>query len=136
MLKDVLKKHGLKATPRRLQILTLFNEQGCKPMDAESVFKKFKGNAIDLVTVYRTLTSFAEKGILKRVDVHKDSIYYEFAEHHHHHIVCTVCGLIEGFDGCNINAVSKKALSESSKFNIINEHSLELFGVCKSCIKR
>ncbi len=135
MSKDILKKHGLKVTPGRLQILNLFNEHGCKPMDAESVYKKLKGKSIDMVTVYRTVTSFEERGILKRVDLHKDSVYYELADHHHHHIVCTACGLIEGFEMCNIDVVSKKALSKSSKFNVINEHSLELFGVCKSCAR-
>jgi Fur family transcriptional regulator, ferric uptake regulator len=133
--KDILKKHGMKATLGRLEILNLFSQQGCAPMDAESVYKKLKRKSMDLVTVYRTVTSFEKKKILKRVDLHKDSVYYELADHHHHHIVCTTCGLIEGFEMCNIAVVSKKVLSNSSKFNIINEHSLEFFGVCTSCYK-
>ena len=93
--------------------------------------------AINEATVYRTLSSFEEKGIIKRVDLRKDSLYYELSSaHHHHHIVCTGCGTIEDFESCQIEKVSDKVLSQSSKFSIIKEHSLELFGVCNTCTKK
>jgi Fur family ferric uptake transcriptional regulator len=135
MSKDLLKEHKLKATPARLAILELFESAGCKALNAEEIHTRLRTKKIDLVTVYRTLTSFEERGIFNRVDLHKDSVCYELAKHHHHHIVCTACGLIEGFDACNIDQLSKKALASSSKFKAISQHSLELFGVCKSCAK-
>jgi Fur family ferric uptake transcriptional regulator len=72
---------------------------------------------------------------LKRVNLHKDSIYYELAKHHHHHIICTDCGTLESFEDCNIKNISKSILQNSSKFNSIDHHSLEFFGVCMSCAK-
>lgn len=149
MAAEILKRRKLKLTPARLAVLALFESSLCQPLSADDIhlkLKKLKKAEIDLVTVYRTLASFEKEGILKKVDLHKSAAYYELADgtadggskrkHHHHHIVCTACGLIEGFDDCNVEALSKKALAASSKFSSVSKHSLELFGVCKACSKR
>jgi Fur family ferric uptake transcriptional regulator len=131
---DILKQAGFKVTSPRISILKSFSGD-CTPMSAEVIHKKLKNSKIDLVTVYRTLASFEKGGIVKRVDLHKDSAYYELASHHHHHIICKECGLVEGFDQCNVQQLSKSALQSSSKFKTIESHSLEFFGICKNCMK-
>lgn len=137
MTKDfshILKETGFKITPPRLAILNVFSDD-CKPVNAENIHEKLKNKKINIVTIYRTLASFELAGILKRVDLQKDSAYYELAGHHHHHIVCTDCGLVESFDECDILPLSKKVLAHSSKFKAVTKHSLELFGLCKTCNK-
>ena len=131
-LQQILVENTLKVTPPRLAILDVFSED-CKPINAEYIFDKLKKKNINLVTIYRTLSSFEKAGILKRVDLHKDAVYYELGNHHHHHIVCTLCGAVESFDDCDIKVLSKKVLNHSTKFKKINQHSLEFFGVCKVC---
>ena len=133
-LSNILIKHGFKITLPRLAILSVFSHE-CKPVNAEIIHKKLKKEKINIVTIYRTLASFELLGILKRVELQKDSTYYELAGHHHHHIICTNCGFIESFDECDILSLSKKTLAQSSQFKTINNHSLELFGVCNTCIK-
>ena len=128
----ILKENGFKVTQTRILILKAFSV-GCNPVNAEDIFKSLKKSKINLVTIYRTLTSFEEKGILKRIDLHKDSAYYELNDHHHHHIICTGCGLIESLGDCNEEGLSKSALKKSTKFKIISQHSLEFFGVCRKC---
>ena len=133
-LKAQINERGLKATSAREHILAVFSEE-CHPLNADAIHKMLgKKSSIDLVTIYRTLASFEAAGLLKKVDLHKDSVYYEL-NHHHHHIVCTSCGDIEGFEGCDAEKLVKKAVAKSSKFKSIRQHSLELFGVCKSCAK-
>ena len=129
---NLLKEKGFKVTPTRLLILDSFSV-GCNPLNAEDIFKSLKKSKINLVTIYRTLTSFEEEGILKRIDLHKDSAYYELADHHHHHIICTDCGLIESLGDCNEASLSKSALKKSKKFQTVSQHSLEFFGVCREC---
>lgn len=131
-LSNILKTKGFKTTPIRLAILEVFSHD-CEPVNAESIFKKLKKQKVNIVTIYRTLLSFENAGILKRIDLQKDSIYYELATHHHHHIICTDCGLVEGFEGCDLDSLTDKVLKTSNKFNTITKHSLELFGVCKKC---
>ncbi len=130
--KAVLKRSGLKTTPARISVLKIFSEK-CQPLSAEDISKKLKKKDIDLVTIYRTLSSFEEERILRRVDLHKESQYYELGEHHHHHIVCSRCGFIEELEGCDIEKLVTKLTSGSKDFKIIKDHSLEFFGICKKC---
>ena len=134
-LSKILKESGFKVTPARLAVLGIFSND-CKPINAEHIFAKLKKEKINLVTIYRTLTSFEKAGILKRVDLHKESVYYELADHHHHHIICTDCGTVESFEECGVKKLSKNILDKSSKFKVINQHSLEFFGKCNGCVKK
>jgi Fur family ferric uptake transcriptional regulator len=131
---SMLRKAGLKATPARLSILAAFSKKHL-PLSADDVTAALKGKKVDAVTVYRTLASLEKSSILKRVDLRKGSAHFEMADDHHHHIVCKGCGDIEDFELCNAEAVSRQALKESKRFSEIQEHSLELFGLCKSCAK-
>ncbi len=155
---------GLKATRSRQEILGLFSG-GCRPLNADFIWKKLSTKEINRASVFRTLASFEAAGILKRVDLRKGSAFYELKDSgvfasarqlrngpgndgrkhktdhrykrhdHHHHIVCTDCGKTESFKNCDIEKVSEKILRKSPSFKAINEHSLELFGMCKMCAK-
>lgn len=133
-ISDILKTNGFKITSTRLAILKVFSSD-CKPINAEYIHDKLKKEKVNIVTIYRTLISFENAGIIKRVDMQKDSVYYELAGHHHHHIICTDCGMVESFDGCDLDNLSKEVLKSSNNFSLINKHSLELFGLCKKCCK-
>lgn len=133
-LEVILKEARLKVTKNRLLILGVFSED-CKPLSADDIFRKLHSHHINLVTVYRTLLSFERAKIITKVDLSRESVYYELASHHHHHIVCIDCGVIESFDGCGLEGLAKKTLHTSVKFDTIDKHSLEFFGVCKKCAK-
>lgn len=134
----LLKEVGLKVTDSRLEILHIFSVD-CHPINAEYIYSKLKNKHINQVTVYRTLFSLEKARIIKKIDLRKDSAYYELAdkspERHHHHLVCTDCGCTESFEICQIENISKEVLKKSSLFKAVSEHSLELFGLCKSCSK-
>ena len=137
MTKDfalTLKKATLKVTPARQAILETFSSD-CKPINAEYIHQKLQDKGFNIVTIYRTLASLERAGIIKKVDLRKGSAYYELAGNHHHHVVCTSCGKTEGFENCSMDTISKDVLRRSSLFTTINQHSLELFGICKSCSK-
>lgn len=132
----ILRKAGLKTTVPRLAILKVL-EKDRLPVNAEHVHRKVGRLDVNEATVYRTLASFEKKGIVRRVDLRKDSAHYELASaRHHHHIVCTDCGTIEDFESCQIGKVSDRVLSQSSHFSVISEHALELFGLCNRCVKK
>jgi Fur family ferric uptake transcriptional regulator len=132
-LKEIIRQAGFKVTPGRLAILSIFSDD-CGALCAEDIHQKIGKKSLDYVTVYRTLESFEQARILKKVFLQKQAAYYERAGHHHHHIVCTHCGIVEQFDSCGVESLSKNILSESKQFKTIKDHSLEFFGVCKSCI--
>lgn len=128
----ILKDSAFKITPTRIAILEIFSKFD-KPISADFIYKKLKGS-INEATVFRTLSSFEKSGILKKVDLRRESICFELNNDHHHHIVCTKCGIIEDFkENKNITKLLNQIVEKSIKFKKIKEHSLELFGFCKIC---
>ncbi len=134
-LREILKISGIKATKRRLLILSFFGKK-CRPINAEYLSRKLKGQRINEATIFRTLTSFELAGIIKKVEFREGSSYYEMQGKHHHHIVCQKCEDFEKFDVSNEKHILEKIMKSSKKFNNIKDHSIELFGICKSCAKR
>lgn len=130
--KKILRDAGLKSTSQRLAVIKILSEIK-HPETAQEIHKRLK--KLDLVTLYRTLTSFEKSQIVRRVDLHKDAVYYELNVNHHHHIVCTNCGKLEDFELCDMDKLTKRIVAKASNFKTVSEHSLELFGVCNTCVK-
>jgi Fur family transcriptional regulator, ferric uptake regulator len=95
----LLRDFQLRSTPVRQEILTLFLEKdyALSHHDVESGIS----NSLDRVTVYRTLKTFLDKGLIHKVLDDEGSLKYALcneactmAEHHHDHIhfKCTKCG--------------------------------------------
>jgi Fe2+ or Zn2+ uptake regulation protein len=127
-----LQKIGLKVTPARLTLLSVLQTHR-QPQTISDIKKQLKKTRIDLVTIYRNVELFAKIGIVKKALIRDNEAFYEYNSTHHHHLVCQSCGRIEDFEGCNTRNLIEKALKQSQYFNSIKEHSLELFGLCKTC---
>jgi len=97
-IRTLLKKNRLSVTDSRLQVLQLFykNEGALAHADIE---KKY-GDKMDRVTIYRTLQTFEEKGMIHTIPTSDNSVKYALckeacAHGHHHdnhvHFVCDHC---------------------------------------------
>jgi len=129
--KKILNNAKLKSTEARIEILRALTEAS-RPETAQEIYKRIK-NKIDIVTLYRALTSFEKNKLVKKVNLQKDAVYYESNNDHHHHIVCSDCGIVEDFENKEIEKALGEIVRKSLKFKNIKEHSLELFGFCKTC---
>jgi Fur family transcriptional regulator, ferric uptake regulator len=97
-LLTILKKNQLSVTDSRKKILELFlNSPGAL---AHADIEKNTGENFDRVTVYRTLQTFTDKGIIHNIPTTDNSILYALCKHdceegHHHdnhvHFICTQC---------------------------------------------
>ena len=134
-IKKMLQDADLKSTIPRVTILELLLKVK-KPMNAQDIHIKLVKTGIDLVTIYRTLTSFEKAALIKRLDLRKDAVAYELNTNHHHHIVCMDCGVVEDFELCDLDQLTKKIADNAKKFKTVSQHSLELFGLCNACVKR
>lgn len=131
--KEMLQDAGYRATPGRIAILeALWKEK--EPSTVVELKKRIR-RRLDTVTLYRALETFANSGIIRRVDLQHGHAHYEMEKKHHHHIVCTNCGLVEDVD-CNTEPFVKKIEKSAKKFSTITDHSMEFFGVCDGCAKR
>ena len=95
---DILKKNQLSVTDGRKKILELFLHSNGALAHAD--IEKNTGENFDRVTVYRTLQTFVDKGIIHVIPTTDNSILYALckdnceAGHHHDdhvHFVCADC---------------------------------------------
>ncbi len=131
----LLQKHGYRLTLGRIALLSFLSDIK-KPVSAGDIQKGMKYK-MDKVTLYRALEEFSKSKIVAKINLQETAIYYELLQknHHHHHIVCEKCGKIEDIEHCEQTNLQKKILKHSKSFTTINSHSLEFFGVCKTCSK-
>jgi Fur family ferric uptake transcriptional regulator len=99
MVDDMLRRNSLSVTESRKKILSLFlNVQGAL---AHGDIERKAGEKFDRVTVYRTLQTFVEKGMIHTIPTTDNSVRYALckdncSEGHHHddhvHFICLQCG--------------------------------------------
>lgn len=128
-----LKTANLKITPARLGVLEAL-ENTNEPMDVVGIKNYLKKNKIkaDKVTVFRVLNALSEKGLAKSVQLNEGKLRFESTSREdHHHFICEDCGTIEDISDCNIDVIEKEI--KKKKGFLVKKHSLEFFGLCKSC---
>ena len=131
--KDELKKASLKVTPARLGVLKAL-ENTENPLDAMMIETYLKQHNIkaDRVTIFRILNALTDKGLAKPIQLNEGRLRFEHAAtSDHHHFICETCGVIEDISDCNIDKFEKEI--RNKKGLLIKRHSLEFFGICKSC---
>ncbi len=131
---DILKKNGLSVTEGRKKILDLFldNEGALAHADIE----KQTDAAFDRVTVYRTLQTFVEKGIIHQIPTTDNSVLYALCRHnceegHHHdnhvHFICNHCNKTICLDDVTVPEVKlPKGFKPAQSAMVVT-------GVCDEC---
>ncbi len=131
---DILKSTDLKSTKKRRLLLTLLKEQD-HAITAEDLYEKAKKIIpINLSTVYRSLTSLTQKGLLSK-NIHKDGkAYYQIQNHQHqHNLNCIICHETIPVDECPLTEL-EETLSTKTGYQITG-HILQFSGICPNCAK-
>lgn len=88
--------------------------------------------ALGLVTVYRTLEKLEELHLIQRVHQPEGcQAFIAAGQGHQHLLLCRVCGRVTFFEGDDLQLLTS-SLARRTGYRI-NEHWLQLFGVCPSC---
>jgi Fur family transcriptional regulator, ferric uptake regulator len=131
---DILKRNQLSVTGSRKRILELFLAHNGAL--AHGDIEKKTGEKFDRVTIYRTLHSFLEKGIIHTIPTADNSIRYALckdncSEGHHHdnhiHFLCKDCGTTICLDNVNIPDVKLPVGFQQEQVEVV------VSGVCKDC---
>jgi len=131
---DLLRRNSLSVTESRKKILNLFlNVQGAL---AHGDIERKAGEKFDRVTVYRTLQTFVEKGIIHTIPTTDNSVRYALCkdnctEGHHHddhvHFICLQCGATLCLGDVVVPEVKmRKGFS-------VNEIEVVVKGICLDC---
>ena len=88
----------LKITPQRIAVLKAVVELRNHPT-AENIIDFIKTNHPNIATgtVYKTLETFVEKGLIKKVKTDRDIMRYDAMIEPHHHLYCSTSDRIEDF---------------------------------------
>ncbi len=131
---DILKRNQLSVTDSRKKILELFYEQD-SALEHSDIDKR-TDDTIDRVTIYRTLQTFVEKGIIHSIPTTDNNVQYalckdDCSEGHHHdnhvHFTCDVCSTTYCLDDVTTPEVQ---LPEGFKPTVID---VVVTGTCKNC---
>ena len=133
--RDRCKQYDLNITPQRAVIYEELLESKDHPC-VENVFDRVKNALpnISLDTVYRTLSIFAEMGVVNVVEGYGESKRYDPDVNTHHHFRCRNCNKIvdfsnKGYDNLKIPREFRR------KFNVTNVKVI-LEGICERCAKK
>jgi Fur family ferric uptake transcriptional regulator len=130
---QLLRKQGYRLTRQRMLILDVLREQG-RHLTADQIYGEVSRHhpEINLATVYRTLQWLHQVGLLRKIDVGKDRLEYEYAtEADHHHLICKVCGTETQIDNHVIEKLQAHIL-EHYGFEADPDH-VAIFGRCAQC---
>jgi Fur family ferric uptake transcriptional regulator len=123
-----------RATRQRAAVTALLDETA-DFVSAQQLHDRLRhrGDSVGLTTVYRTLQSMAETGMVDVVRTDEgESVYRRCSSGtHHHHLVCRGCGTAVEVEGPAVEAWAGKVAAEHGFTEV--EHTLEIFGTCANC---
>lgn len=130
-----LRENGLKVTPQRLSIYGLLLGTKEHP-SAETIYAQVKSNmpSISFNTVYKTLSSLEESGLIKKLVVEENHYRFDADTSPHAHLLCVNCNKLEdipGEYGSRVRMMREEFASTSGR-TIISEE-LYFFGYCGHC---
>jgi Fur family peroxide stress response transcriptional regulator len=129
-IRDIIKEKGLKITPQRTAVLQAVVELGNHPT-AERIIDFIQKNHpnVAIGTVYKTLETFVEKKIIKKVKTEKDIMRYDAILEKHHHLYCAKSDRIEDYYDDELNDVLEEYFRKKNIDNFkIEDVKLQIIG--------
>ena len=137
---DFLRVRGLRRMASRIQVLAVLELiNGHLPV--AGIHQRLRASlpagaqAPDLVTIYRTVTTLVDQGVLHALTLDDGVTTYGLATAPHHHAVCTQCGSIIEVPARQLSSALEHAMAGSS-FALSERAGLTLRGLCPQCQQR
>lgn len=131
-IRSQFKAKGVPLTHQRLAVYEELAVRHDHP-SAETLYESLKKAypSLSLATVYKTLQTLHEMGMVARVDSPTAQARYDAIVDTHHHAVCTGCGKIEDlFDP----RLDKLPTPKAPGF-VPSGYSVHFHGLCAKCAK-
>jgi Fur family transcriptional regulator, ferric uptake regulator len=132
LVEQVLRGAGLRVTRQRMAVLELLKDRR-EALSAQEVYLEFRsrGEPIGLSTVYRTLMSLEEAGLLDAVPRDGEQAFRSCSTDHHHHLICTRCNAVQELEA----AVVEQWVDTVARVHAfeVTGHRADIYGVCSRC---
>lgn len=131
-IKKLLKTRNLRATELRVALLKIISNLGraVSYREIQNSLIKF-----DRITLYRTLNSFIERGILHKIILEDNKNFYALCnlecttdkhQHQHIHFQCNQCKEVSCLE-------SKEPIELGISNHLVNEIAIMASGLCQDC---
>jgi Fur family ferric uptake transcriptional regulator len=130
-----LRAHGMPVTAQRIAVLRAVHQAPHATADEVAAAAHASIGSISRQSVYNTLSTFVEQGIVRRIQpIGSLARYEDRVGDNHHHVVCRRCGAIADVQ-CAVGRRPCLAASETHGFTI-DEADVSYWGVCPACARR
>ncbi len=132
--KDYLSEYGLKATQPRLALLDLFLHTPGAQTAPEVLAALTARRRLHKVTVYRMLSLFTRKGLLRKLSLEGRADYYELAGGSrcpHPHFQCQRCGEVQCLEPIDLSQLLAEL--HGPRDNLALRVEIRLEGLCPKC---
>lgn len=129
-----LRSRSRRMTEPRAAILDAL-KNARRPLTNREIWQSLRLAQCDLATVYRSMRTLEEAGLVRRCEFGNGGIRYELRPEddsaHGHHLVCNQCAEVVPVREC----FPEKLESEIARRNgfVQVTHRLEFFGICPRC---
>lgn len=128
----LLREAGLRVTRPRTAVLEAVGEQ--PHVDCATVYNVVRAAlpSVSRQAVFDALNTFADVGIVRRIEPAGSPARYELRRgDNHHHLVCRGCGAVADVD-CVVGAAPCLTAEDQSGF-VIDEAEVIYWGLCSAC---
>ncbi len=131
---ETCQRHGLKATHQRMEVFRELAGTEDHP-DAETIYQNVSRRipAISRDTVYRTLATLEEYGLVRKAEILASKGRYDANMARHHHFVCVKCGLVRDFYSARLDELPiPKSVTTLGR---VESAHVQLRGICAACAR-
>ena len=131
-----LRAAGKRVTAQRRLVLDILAAAD-RHLDASEVYDRAHDHdsRLSLATVYRTLKTLVESGLVRQLHLAGERHYYELdRQDRHAHLVCAACGRVWEVDSADLARAAREAGREFG-FQVATAR-VEVTGLCADCRRR
>ncbi|HON59330.1 MAG TPA: Fur family transcriptional regulator [Smithella sp.] len=132
---QMLQNARIPKTAQRRAVLELLLT-ATRPLSAMAIVQKLKARSrVDKVTVYRILSLFRARGMIREIPSSDGTLYFEMAMSNnpqHPHFNCRICGSFTCLEPASITQ-EHPALSIPDNFRVDNIQ-INISGLCATCL--
>ena len=126
------RQSNLNITPQRLAIYKAVMRSDNHP-SPDMVLNAVKSDfpMMSFSTVYKTLETFEQKGIISKVTTLHDTLRYDHLTKQHHHIICTRCHKVSDLENKDLDMITVPP--KITRNNTLISFSVHFNVLCANC---
>lgn len=130
----ICKENNLRVTHQRLEIYKALLKSEIHP-SVEDIYKSIVNimPTISLDTVYRTIETFVELGIITRLEILDDRRRFDANMEPHQHFICVSCKTIVDLEWPEFDELDVPEMAIKGFGEILGIHA-EVRGICYKCL--